>query len=593
MKHLNGLAVDWIGRRIYLVEKGTNHIISTDLDGGRRITVVSTDPQPLDVAVDPSARMMFWSTLERGIHAASMDGDNNVNIVSKGVEWPTGITIDYPAQRLYWADHRKGTIETVLYDGKSRHVVATFANKSEYIFATVRFFPLRCPLKLLLAASAPKKIQVFEDYIFVTTYDQQIYRLNKFSNSNMELLFGGSHRASDLTILHHLNQVTTGKQSIESLERMAENKMIFLGGNPCEKSPCSDGFVCLLSSSDASGRICKCPDGIEQVTVGNRLICLDVPAPARPCQLRCNQGACEIENGKPRCVCPVDFDGEFCDHYRCSGYCKNHGTCYVNASDYKVGSSVKPPLKCDCPKNWEGDRCDISASSCRLLCHNGAKCASNGTETCICPRGYSGKNCQNCDDLSCENDGVCQKDANGRSTCLCKREYTGSRCEKDVCEGYCSGHGQCKMMQVGSLQCHCDKGYWGKQCQSDSCAGYCENGGTCTINNANEKSCQCLPTFFGMRCEDSNVCLGEQCNADINQCDQVRCGNGGTCHVSDGNAVCSCMPRWSGQLCEVSACAIPDSRSSSRDLFCPAECRRGERKLRELLRSRGNLHDRR
>lgn len=210
LKHLNGLAVDWIGQRIYLTEKGRNQIISTDLDGGRRITVASTDPQPLDVAVDPSARMMFWSTLERGIHAASMDGDSNVNIVSKGVEWPTGLTIDYPAERLYWADHRKGTIETVLYDGKSRHVVATFANKSECIQTASLLLPADTSL---LAASAPKKIQVFEDYIFVTTYDQQIYRLNKFSNSDKELLLGGSHRASDLTILHHLNQVTSGKPS--------------------------------------------------------------------------------------------------------------------------------------------------------------------------------------------------------------------------------------------------------------------------------------------------------------------------------------------------------------------------------------------
>lgn len=127
----NGIAIDWIGNRIYLVEKSTNEIISTDLDGGQRITITKTDPKPLDIVLDPTAKMMFFSTLERGIHAASMDGDNNINIVSKLVEWPTGLTIDYPAKRLYWADHRKGTIETVLYDGKSRHVVATFSNKSK------------------------------------------------------------------------------------------------------------------------------------------------------------------------------------------------------------------------------------------------------------------------------------------------------------------------------------------------------------------------------------------------------------------------------------------------------------------------------
>lgn len=132
MNQPSGLAIDWIGKRIYIVEKSINQIISTDLDGGQRVTVAKTDEKPLDIVLDPSVKMMFWSTLERGIHAASMDGDNNVNIVSKAVEWPTGLTIDYPTQRLYWADHRKGTIETVLYDGKSRHIITTFTNRSKF-----------------------------------------------------------------------------------------------------------------------------------------------------------------------------------------------------------------------------------------------------------------------------------------------------------------------------------------------------------------------------------------------------------------------------------------------------------------------------
>lgn len=113
-------------------------MISTDLNGGEQTTIISSGSQPLDIVVEPSLRMIFWSTLENGILSASMDGTNKQALVERGVEWPTGLTIDYPTQRLYWADHRKGTIETILLSGKSRHTVTQFKNRSKY--HTKQFF---------------------------------------------------------------------------------------------------------------------------------------------------------------------------------------------------------------------------------------------------------------------------------------------------------------------------------------------------------------------------------------------------------------------------------------------------------------------
>lgn len=60
-----------------------------------------------------------------------MDGTNKQALIEGGVEWVTGLSIDYPTQRLYWADQRKGTIETALLTGKGRHIVKQFNDRSK------------------------------------------------------------------------------------------------------------------------------------------------------------------------------------------------------------------------------------------------------------------------------------------------------------------------------------------------------------------------------------------------------------------------------------------------------------------------------
>lgn len=128
------LSIDWIGERIYILDAGNHQVVSTDLNGGDQVTVVPSGMQPIDIVVEPNLRKMFWSTLDHGILSASMDGTDKQALVDRGVEWVTGLTIDSAAQRLYWADQRKGTIETILLNGKSRHVVTTFRNLSKFLF---------------------------------------------------------------------------------------------------------------------------------------------------------------------------------------------------------------------------------------------------------------------------------------------------------------------------------------------------------------------------------------------------------------------------------------------------------------------------
>lgn len=52
----------------------------------------------------------------------------------------------------------------------------------------------------------PKRIQVFEDSLYITLYDQSIYRINKFGRNKGDVLVESFQRASDLFILHPLRQ---------------------------------------------------------------------------------------------------------------------------------------------------------------------------------------------------------------------------------------------------------------------------------------------------------------------------------------------------------------------------------------------------
>lgn len=321
--------------------------------------------------------------------------------------------------------------------------------------------------------------------------------------------------------------------------------------NPCLIHPCQNQHICLLSSTEPTGRACKCPDHLSEF-IHRDTGALECRAPSDDrgaCSLICNQGLCKIINGQPKCKCPIDYEGDFCEHYRCSGYCKNRGVCYVDVAQKQMYSeNSKPPLKCKCSASWTGDRCDIPVATCREQCHNGATCTkkSNGVESCICPSGFFGPNCEHCNELKCENQGICRKDETGAAVCDCPNDYMGTRCEDSVCEGYCSGHGQC-IIRFRTPLCECEAGFWGRLCEYESCTGYCENGGTCTISVANVTVCDCPPNFTGTRCET----YIEGAVINRSPCDDFNCQNGGTCHVIKNDPYCNCTSQYNGPNCQV------------------------------------------
>ena len=52
-----------------------------------------------------------------------MDSSNRRVIIRKNILWPTGLTIDYSAQKIYWIDSILSYINKANYDGSNRESV--------------------------------------------------------------------------------------------------------------------------------------------------------------------------------------------------------------------------------------------------------------------------------------------------------------------------------------------------------------------------------------------------------------------------------------------------------------------------------------
>ncbi|XP_055838632.1 mucin-2 isoform X2 [Episyrphus balteatus] len=221
--------------------------------------------------------------------------------------------------------------------------------------------------------------------------------------------------------------------------------------------------------------------------------------------------------------------------------CSGKGICYSNDS--------MEGYECQCCGGFAGPHCEEIDACSPSPCTNNGICVdlSQGHEgnayQCLCPYGYTGKNCQYesdpCNPAECMNGGSCVGNSS-HFRCDCAPGYTGPLCQHNLneCESSPCVHGICVDQEDG-FRCFCQPGFAGELCnfEYNECeSNPCLNGAEC-IDQIGSFECRCSKGYIGSRCE-------------IKQCNVNPCTHGGTCWSSGDSFYCACRPGYTGTMCE-------------------------------------------
>jgi len=70
-------------------------------------------------------RKLFWTDVgtQPVVECASLEGRDRAVVASTNLVSPTGLTIDFTEDRLFWCDQKRGLVETAALDGSDRRVL--------------------------------------------------------------------------------------------------------------------------------------------------------------------------------------------------------------------------------------------------------------------------------------------------------------------------------------------------------------------------------------------------------------------------------------------------------------------------------------
>ncbi|XP_033629412.1 low-density lipoprotein receptor-related protein 2-like isoform X2 [Asterias rubens] len=228
-----GLAVDWVGRKLYWLEGSKDIMEVSELDGSSRKTINWQDMvYPRAVTVDPRNGYVYWTDwgLSSYIGRMGMDGNNPQRIITEKLIWPNGLTICYAANKIFWIDAHLNYIGFANLDGSSPHEL---------------------PGQDL---AHPFALSVFEDFVYWTDWNTKaIYKADKFSGEGVTMLRETVHRPFDIHVHHPLRQ----DQSI---------------ANPCGANNGGCSHLCLIAIGGITST-CACPDNFI-FTQGSRTTCV-------------------------------------------------------------------------------------------------------------------------------------------------------------------------------------------------------------------------------------------------------------------------------------------------------------------------------
>ncbi|XP_050777877.1 sortilin-related receptor isoform X1 [Gopherus flavomarginatus] len=442
LETVEALAFEPLSQLLYWVNAGIPKIEVANPDGDMRFTVLNSSilERPRALVLVPKEGLMFWTDWgdsRPGIYRSDMDGSSASCIVSEGVRWPNGISVD--DHWIYWTEAYMDRIERIDFNGMQRSVI-------------------------LDSLPHPYAIAVFKNEIYWNDWSQlSIFRASKYSGSRMEILVGRLNGIMDMKIFYR------GKTT---------------GQNACITKPCS--LLCLPKSNNS--RSCKCPEGVSSSVLPSGEVKCDCPHgyvmknntcikednTCLPNQYRCFNGNCINSIWQ----CDNDNDcGDMSDEKNCpTTVCDSETQFRCQGSGTCIPLSYKCDLEDDCGDNSDESHCDVhqcrsdefscSSGMCiRLswMCDGDNDCRDWSDEA-NCTAVYhtceaSSFQCHNGHCIpqrwACDGDADCQ-DGSDEDPVKCEKKCNGFQCPNGTCipnSKHCDGLHDCS---DGSDEEHCD-----------------------------------------------------------------------------------------------------------------------------------------
>ncbi|XP_047139272.1 low-density lipoprotein receptor-related protein 1 isoform X1 [Hydra vulgaris] len=335
------IVADYIGNNVYWVDSRLDYsgIYMANYIGQFKRNVLKRTMKIEAFTLNSEEGKMYWceNSFEPQIFEAYMDGSNVKSFFSENLEFPTSLVVDPASKRLFWADMKKQTIESVVLDGTLHMVVIDFSRHPKHFL--------------------PVSIDVFEGNIYgLMKYSGSVFKVDKLGKGHFSILKEDLFKTSQLRVYHQSRQLSTVKDF----------------KNPCLFSNCPQ--MCIVIGGTAK---CICHE--------NAVNCDKIPCNNSFCS---DNGNCTVINGKNSCLCNKGFQGNNCSTQTLCDklICKN-GFCTVNDD--------KP--ECICDKNFvlsENSPFDC-IPLCTKECLYGYKCVfdTNNVQVCSC----SSSNCTNVD----------------------------------------------------------------------------------------------------------------------------------------------------------------------------------------------------